>query len=395
MDVRQVIDELIAIPEQAAPVASVYLDTRRNDEHQRGQVRIFLHDEARKALKGREEEKDGQRRTLTAITNYGEGLLRQQQDEFATGIALFSCAPIGLFRVVATRTPFAPMQFLWDRRPRIVPFLRAEARMPRLILASIESSGASFFEINAGLVDIEARLDRPFPGWHDMGGWSQLRYQQHIGQIRSRNFEAVAEALVRMADALPDALLVLFGQSIIVSKFEEHLPERMRERIVTRLPSPPSSAAGELRDTLLRAAMKAVEEYLHTRALAVRDVALAEAARNGVGVLGIGEVLLAITEGRLHRLLVDPDFKGTGWSCRACNAVGDTRANACQYCGGQVASVDLLEEAVRRTIRADGEIVFLPFDAKLPENKGLAGVLRHRKTVTTGLGEIRPTGEGG
>lgn len=388
MDVKRVLEELMDIPEQRSPVASIYLDTRRTDQHERHAVRLFVEDNIRAALKSAGRELfDELKATFEPVERYVQALLRQRIDEWATGVAIFSCAPGKLFRVVRTRLPFEPMQFMLDPRPQILPLAKTVLSVPPRILAAVDSEGALIFEASGGIVDVAAELDLEFPGRHSKGGWSQANWERHIERILDRNLEHSAQPLIRMADLIPDGIVILAGQDYILNEFERFLPERILERIAARIPYRKYLAGagreGELREDLMREAWARFDETLRKRMLAARDIALAEASREGIGVEGTKSVLLALNEGRVHQLFLDPTWYATGWECTNCEAVGEAAHDDCPYCGSELRTVDLREKVVRRAIRKGAEIAFLPADDRLPPGLGMAALLRHRHTFAT------------
>jgi peptide subunit release factor 1 (eRF1) len=384
MDVKQVLKELIAIPEQQFPVASLFLDASRANEHQREALRIFVAEEARRAIKAsKDPEAEHLPQTLQPIEDYVAGLLRHRHDDAFTGVAIYSCAPIGLFRVIATRMPFRPMELTLDRRPCVEPFVRTCASTPPVLLAAVSTEETRLYELSCGVVDIEARFERAFPGRHSRGGWSgwsQRNFSAHLGAIRDRNLRAAAEPLTKVSDALPGAAIVLAGQSFILKQYESHLPERVLARVVTRVAFPQGLTNGELRDRLLSDARPSLERALGERHRSLRDEVLAQSAARGLGVTGIPAVLLALETGQVQSLLVDPALHAPGVRCTVCDALASD-GPSCRFCGGALRAVKFPEEIIRRAFYADAEIVMLPRDGGLPDGAGVAARLRHRGTA--------------
>ncbi|MGC4113300.1 MAG: hypothetical protein QM765_01205 [Myxococcales bacterium] len=382
MDVRQVLEELVRIPEQPQPVASVFLNTWWANEHQREAVRVFVNENVRRAVKAlpNEEARQALAETFQPIESYVAAMIRTQLDENAAGVALFSSKPLGLFRVVAIGVPFQPMEFHVEPRPAVVPLLRTLTGVPDVIVAAVDSEGGTILEADGSVTDQEARIERPFPGFHSRGGWRQRRIGRHLGELRERNLRAVAEPLTRISEAHPRAFLVLAGQHFILTAFESLLPERVRGRIVARLPFPSAATEGELRLELMRSASAEVQQAMLARRQQQRDEALGEAARGGLGIVGVQEAFSALTEGRAHRVLLDSGFEGSGFACQQCRALMDGQATACGYCGGAPRPVSLPDELVRRALMADAEIAFLPTGVTVPDGRGVAVQLRHRGT---------------
>ena len=111
-----------------------------------------------------------------------------------------------------------------------------------------------------------------------------------------------------------------------------------------------------------------------------------EALAGGLGVLGPEDVVLAVNEGRVHRLIVESGYDQTGWRCRSCDAVGTAAVTSCGYCGQDTTTVDLGEELARRVIENDGEVEVLEPRPLLHHYHGIAAVLRHRRTAQAAIG---------
>jgi hypothetical protein len=204
MDVRQVLKELIAIPEQPQPVASVFLNTWWANEHQREAVRVFVADNVRRAVKALpgEEARQALAETLRPIESYVAAMIRTQLDEAAAGVAIFSSRPLGLFRVVATGVPF-PMEFRVEPRPAVVPLARTLDAVPDLIVAAVDSEGGTIIEATAA-PPTRRRASRSRSGDAlARRGWRQRRIGRALGELRERNLRSVAEPLARISRRTP------------------------------------------------------------------------------------------------------------------------------------------------------------------------------------------------
>ena len=110
------------------------------------------------------------------------------------------------------------------------------------------------------------------------------------------------------------------------------------------------------------------------------DHAIGEALRGGMAVVGPEDVVLAVNERRVHRLILEEDFQRTGWRCRNCGALGTTHDEVCSFCQGPLARVDALgEELVRRVLAEDGEVEVVAHTRRLHSYAGVAAVLRQSK----------------
>jgi peptide subunit release factor 1 (eRF1) len=118
---------------------------------------------------------------------------------------------------------------------------------------------------------------------------------------------------------------------------------------------------------------------------------IGQALAGGMAVLGVDDVVLAVNERRVHRLVLEEDFEGTGWLCRNCDAIGVTHTDRCAYCAGDLAWVkELGEELASRVMADDGEVEVVPRHRRLHAYRGIAATLR-QASAARGLGTNEAT----
>jgi peptide subunit release factor 1 (eRF1) len=187
-------------------------------------------------------------------------------------------------------------------------------------------------------------------------------------------------------------VVVLVGPSRTVAAFERELPERIRSRVVARVPRPRgwASADGARKDAVLAVAAKA-HDALRARAGRGPDRLVGEALRGGIAVVGPEDVALALAEGRVHALVLEETFERAGWCCDNCDALGANAesAEACPFCGGELHVVhDLAEALVARTLAVGGTVDVVPRERRLHGYGGVGAFLR--QTAPTGLRGASP-----
>jgi peptide subunit release factor 1 (eRF1) len=183
-------------------------------------------------------------------------------------------------------------------------------------------------------------------------------------------------------------VVLLVGTAEMVAHFERELPERVRTRVLARLPRPRGWQGndGVRNDGIIAGAGKIVHDHevkLEERAV---DSVVGQALRGGLGVLGPRDVIDALNQGRVHKLVIEADFDRNGWQCDNCNALGEnTEAlEACPYCGAHVHGVHVLGEAmIARALREDAEVEVVAHTNKLHSYRGVGAFLR--QTAPTGL----------
>jgi len=393
--------DLARLKSGSEPIVSLYLDLRWSDEHQRERVRLFVREQTERALAHYLPESPGRAglaRTLERVSEHVAGLVGQVYDESKAGLALFACESLGLWRPLAFSRPFVNELGL-DAIPRLTQLARLADDVAPAIVVVPSREGADLYHVELGDLDVEASLrgyvpragDRSFDA--GTAGESARQYEREEKNERNqetfvlRNRRAAAGQVAILFDQRPGTRVLLFGTSGTIAAFERELPERVRAQVVARLPRPRGweSNGGAKRAGVVAAAAAAIDERERRDEEAVVDAVVGEALRGGVGVMGPEDVVEALNQGRVHRLVLEADFTRTGWRCDRCDALGAQDGHAtCPYCGGDTRAVHELREAlVARALGCGAEVEIVARTRKLHDYRGVAAFLR--QTAPHGL----------
>jgi peptide subunit release factor 1 (eRF1) len=397
--------ELARLRSGSEPIVSLYLDIRWNDEQQRQRVRLFVQDRVRQVLSqyrpgspGRE----GLVRTLTRIQDHVSGLTGQAYEVERSGLALFACESLNLWRPLFFARPFQN-QLDTDHVPHLLQLARLAEDVAPAIVVVPSHEGADVYHVRLGELDIEANLRGFVPrGGHEAYRPSPTRPGQHYEREdkNARHADAFVQKARRAAaaqvtalfDQRPGSKVVLVGTSGAVAAFERELPERVREEVVSRVPRPREWDSGdgirrdgvkELAEAVLGAERRDEEKVV--------GALVGEALRGGLGVLGPEDVVLAMNEGRVHTLVVEEDFRRAGYRCENCGALGSNAESAevCPFCSGELRVVHHLGEALAaRALASGARVEVVPHGNKLHSYRGVGAFLR--QTAATGLRGASP-----
>jgi Bacterial archaeo-eukaryotic release factor family 10 len=418
LELRKMLQELSALHSEAEPVVTLYLDTHWSDEKQRERSRIYVREAAKAELDRHDAhpQREALERTLRRIVAEGGDRATQQGERNGRGLAIFACEALNLWRVVDLPVSVGS-KLCTGMRPQLLPLARLLDDVEPALVAVVHLTGARVYEVALGGVVAEATIEGPLPRSYQSGGYMprpglgrqqvpgnergtaegfqyerSQKNQRHYEKIAERNRNAAAEFLAQRFDQHP-AHVVLVGPRAVVAAFERALPHRVQERVLARIPEPPGAQAATspgAQEASGPAAARApiagplVQEVLKCLAAKERESeneaieqALGQAKRGGLAVLGPDDVVLAVNERRVHRLILEDDFERSGWLCRNCNAIGVNHTDKCTYCSGDLAWVkEIGEELASRVMADDGDVEIVPHDRRLHSYHGVAAMLR-------------------
>jgi peptide subunit release factor 1 (eRF1) len=111
------------------------------------------------------------------------------------------------------------------------------------------------------------------------------------------------------------------------------------------------------------------------------ESAITAAAKGGAGVIGLADTLGAVYEGRVHILLVDEEYKATGYRCQQCGYISAQAPKAlkqCPFCDGKVKKIDdAVDLVVREVIDQGGQVEVVTDNPDLKRVGHIAALLRY------------------
>ncbi len=292
---------------------------------------------------------------------------------FATGEGLFQ----------EYRLPVAlPSRLYVDPDPYIRPLTVLLDEFDRYCVAVVSRREARVFHMYLGEMEEEvAALESETPGWISEGegraargtaagtgpwaGWRESKIQRHIADHAHRHFKEVAAALFRFFKEHGFDRLIVGGpegeEGKVVPQFLEHLHSYLRERLAGVFAGEPDMSVNEIKERALEVAQgheRREEERLIARLLEQA------AKEDGLGVLGLNDVVLALMMGQVHTLVLEHDYQEPGWLCPVDHHLS-MAPGKCPLCGrGLVRVEDFVDEVVEEAIEQGSEVehVFTPHE---------------------------------
>ena len=375
-------------------VVSCYLKLEPRDRS-RGKYLIKLKNRAKRLVGGLEAR--GLSRAERAaverdVDRIRECLSHPTQLPAGRGIAIFACAPAGLFEAVPLPLVFRS-RLVVDHSPLVRELAALDSEFGRVLCAVHDRTSARFFSVSAhgveeltgltaGDTSRTARFHGPSKarqsrGRADRGSAAgpsapgEHNFNQRIREEKQRHYAQVAQRLFAETQERPVRGVVLAGAKADVGAVEPHLHPYVADTLMgtARLNPKGVSEVDVLEAVLdLQAETERAWERRHLHELQ-------EGLATGWALRGVHATLGALARGQVRTLLVASSDERPGFRC-----VGDGRlAITSDACDGDAQPVpDVLDEAIEEALRQGAHVDVVEDPDVQRQVDGLACLLRFR-----------------
>lgn len=297
--------ELALFPPTTMPVLSVYLNTQP-DEHGRDNYSPFL----RKELKARaasyppdSPERQSFERDAERIRSWLDTELRPASN----GAAIFACSGEGdFFEALQFDAPVEEHRLYVYHQPHLYNLAKLydKHRAHAAVIADTNSARIFVFGLGRtlGVESIENVKVRS-RSWIE--GWWLRRAQFKVENFQLRHAKEVVEQLDRVVREEDIDRIILAGDDLILPIIREQLPPALAAKIIDVMSLDINASDHEV----FRATLETIrEEDARTDAESVRAT-LDEFRAGGLAVIGVHDVLLALSNGQVHTLYISADLE--------------------------------------------------------------------------------------
>lgn len=263
---------------------------------------------------------------------------------------------------------------VYDSSPYVAPLARYADDNEAFVLVLMDSERAAIFVVWAGRDELRHELETSLIGRHRHGGMSQMRFQRHRkGQV-DRFYDHVGEHLVAIMGAEQVKRIAVAGPGVAKRDFVARLPQALRQQVLA-VQDADFKAAGLTDDALVRRFIKLMQDEEAKQDLAHVEALRRELLIGELATTGALDCARHAAAGRVERLIVLAGATAPGAKCEEHQEVFP-RSGTC-HCGAAGTPVDLVNEAVEFTVRADGfsESIAAP-EAFLTGVGGVGAILR-------------------
>ncbi len=295
---------------------------------------------------------------------------------FKKGLSVFSSKDASLWKEYNLGVPIKN-ELIVDKSVYIKPLMDILDNYQRYGVLLVGKDSARIFVVHLGeIVEYGEVYSADIPGKHKKGGWfglSQNHYERHTNLLVGIHLKEVIEKLETFLSREYIGRLILGGSDEAVSMVRAMLHKTVTDKIIGNVKIEMFAKSDEVMnkvEPILLAHEKNKEEET------VKEL-IAKAMKNESAVLGLENVLNAIQEQRVMKLVFISSYKQKGLNCKSCGFLAAQLINECPYCKGEFETIDyMIEIAAQKSIQQGALIEVIEENEKLSKAGGIGAFLR-------------------
>lgn len=371
---EKLLDRLIDFEPIPAPVISLYLDARVNEQGQRTFlpfVKKQLNDRS-KSYENQSEERQSFEEDFVRIMRY----LESEVPASVQGLAIFACsASEDWFEVGLFDAPFERNRLFISDRPHLYPLARLVDQYRRYAVVLADTNRAQIFVFAAGRAVDRQELENVKTKHTKVGGWSQARYQRHEQNYHLQHAKEVVDMLEKIVlDENIEAIILAGDEAVVIPLLREQMPKTIENRVVEALSLGIDTPEHELLDESLTAFQR------HDSLTDMEKVQrlLNEYRADDLGVAGVPDTLAALSNGQVEELLIVANPEGIQFDKEEVDKVLKLYKND-EALPDPLDQRMVADELVRRAnVLSSAKVTFIEDSTRLEQLGGVGGFLRYR-----------------
>ena len=384
MPLTDQLDRLAAFEPAPYPVVSLYLNTQPGQTG-RDQYQTFIRKELSARARTYPEnspERESLDRDIEKILRY----LDNEVNPSANGVAIFACSAGELFATVQLGAPIDQHSLYIGDQPHLYPLARLESQYPRYAAVLADTNSARILVFAAGELVATREVKGVKTRRTSQGGWSQARFQRHIGNFHMQHAKEVVDALDRVVQQEGITQILLAGDEVITPQLRAQMPKHLAEKIADHLRVDTHAPVHEILQASLESMRRLDEQTDRERVEAVIGAYRA----GGLGVVGPEDTVDALVKGQVEELLIAANVRelqgAAAGGARSAAAATDTAimepavetAAAGEAAEADPADVRFADELITKAKQTGARITFVEDAELLADYGGVAALLRFR-----------------
>ncbi|MEW6068511.1 MAG: Vms1/Ankzf1 family peptidyl-tRNA hydrolase [Nitrospirota bacterium] len=291
---------------------------------------------------------------------------------FKKGLVVFSSQEKNFWREFHLAIPIKN-EIIVDNTPYIKPILDILDNYQRYAILLVGRDSARLFMIHLGEIEeyTEVHTD-DVPGRHKKGGWfslSEKSYERHIDYHVEIHLKDVLKKLEQFLSHEYVGRLIIGGSEEAVTKIKSMLPQTIADKVIGMFQAEMFANNKDILEKI-EPIMQAYEKKKEDEEI---DELLTKAMKNENAVIGIEDVLNALQEGRLMKVIFRKDFKKSGLVCKNCGYLSIHDISKCPYCKGELQKVSYIVDLLSQKAVHQGVLVEVVTENKKLQDAGNIG----------------------
>lgn len=305
-----------------------------------------------------------------------EAFVTSNKREFKKGLAIITSSEKSFWKEYHLAVP-VKNAIIADKSPYIQPLLDILDNYKQYAVLLVDRESARLFLVHLGEIEEYGEVHTPdVPGKHKRGGWFSLsghRFERHIDYHVSLHIKDVVKKLESFLAAERIERIITGGSDDAIAKVREMLPRAVSEKIVGAFHAEMFANVNDIFEKV----KPVISESESMEEKAIVSKLLTAAGKGQNAVIGIEDVLNALQEGRVMKLIFIKDVEDSGYACRNCRHLSKQKVSACPYCKGGMENVNyLIDLAAQRAVEQGSLIEVIADNKELLDAGGIGAFLR-------------------
>jgi peptide chain release factor subunit 1 len=269
-------------------------------------------------------------------------------------------------------------EIIVDNTPYIKPLLDILDNYRRYAILLVGKESARLFLVHLGEIEEYTEISSAdVPGKHKKGGWfslSEKSYERHTDYHVELHLKDVLRELESFLSGEYVGRMLIGGSEEAVTKVKAMLPQSIAARITGTFHAEMFANSKEILEKV-EPVLRSFEEKEEVETI---DVLLTKAMKNEHAVIGLENVLNAIQEGRIMKLVILKKFKSAGLACVNCGNLAIQELATCPYCKGEMRKVNYIADLVaQKAVEQGAAVEVVSGNKKLEESGSIGAFLRY------------------
>src|SRR5215207_7700391 len=371
---EKLLERLLDFEPTAAPVISLYLDTRA-DQHGQHNVLPFVRkqlSELSKSYENQSEERLSFEEDFVRIVRYLEGEIPST----VQGLSIFACsAENDWFEVGQFDAPFERNRVFVSDRPHLYPLARLIDQYRRYAVVLADTNRAQIFVFASGRAVDRQEVENVKTKHSKVGGWSQARYQRHEQNYHLQHAKEVVENLEKIVRDEGIEQIVLAGdEATVIPLLRQEMPKTLEEKVIDTL----SLGINTPEHELLEESLTAFQRNDSLTDMEKVERLLNEYRADDLGVAGVPETLAALSNGQVEEMLIAAKADSIQFDKEEVEKVL-TLYRGEEPLPDELDQRSVADELVRRAnVLSSARVTFIEDSTRLERMGGVGALLRYR-----------------